>query len=334
MKRTILFNQFLIYAIITVGDNMKKIIFILMISLLIVGCGANKTKVLLCQDRNEKYIFKFDNKGYVDRIYYENNILFDNYYTDFEIEEYKENPIRLMYAIEDSIKDCNLEEYACNSSYDNYVIKNKYYLDNKNSASKVKLDSYFGLNKDDVRTRVISNMKNSTCSEVDDSDLYFVKDNKTTIKLDKTYNSIEEMKSDLTKEKYYKKYTLVEQRGNKGTIEFMEDGKCKIDLSDFDEDFYQGSHCEENHKNYLRYVYNEGNCTYKINDYEFIIEYDGTYKYGSFCETHEDSAIYNTKPVVRYKEIKIEFDEDYDTFKFTNGYWQEVSPSSALIFKS
>ena len=318
---------------------MKKTLIILIVLFLITGCGKNKdeekekNEILICETAKEKYVFRFDDNDVVNSIYYEDNFIFDQYYTDFEIEEFKNNPIRLMQIIDNNLIDCNQKEYACNSLYDNFVISNRYYIDTKEKPSLVGLDNYYGLNKQDVRTRVIASVNDSICKLEDDSDLYVVNDKKTTIILDKTYNSIDDMHKDLTKEKYYKKYTLVDINDKIGSIEFMENGKCIIDLSGFNENISSNTYCEPNHKNYTKIIYNNGNCTYKVYDHKFEIKYDGTYSTGRYCETHEDSINYETKKVIPYELIELEFDDNYNSFTITNGSWQKSSVIAPIIFK-
>lgn len=125
---------------------------------------SSRKKVLLCKSDTEKYIFELDDNDITNGIYYENNIDLTNYYTDKELKENKENG-SINYIIDDNIFDCTSVSYACNSKYENDMISNKLYVLTKEDAKKVGLEDYFGMNKTDLRIKIVTN-ESVTCEEI------------------------------------------------------------------------------------------------------------------------------------------------------------------------
>ena len=178
---------------------MKKIILIIILCEIMVlgitGCGEKNSepkKMLLCKNETEKYVFNFDENNNSKGIYYENEFDFNYYYDEKELAELKENRW-INNIIYEKIIDCNNMEFACNSSFKDDKITNKFYLKNEEEAKKTNLSNYYNINAIDLRTRIVTE-KDTVCEEIPENDMYIIKDNVTDIKINQdTYNSIENL---------------------------------------------------------------------------------------------------------------------------------------------
>ena len=314
---------------------MKKILLLFLVSsvLILSACNKEEHNVLVCKNKENKYVLNINENNNVDSIYYENIFDFNAYYTEEEILEFNSNQQMLAKIIEKEIYDCNNTSYACESTYKNSKIENKIYVTSKKEATSSNLDKYYGINSTDARTLIVQN-ENVTCDIKPYTDKYQFDNHKTTIVIDNTYSSIDELYNELNRPKYLKEYNLVEIENKKATIEFKEDNKCIIDLSEFNQETWNGSYCDNNKNKDMNYItYNSGNCTYTIkNDYIFYINYDGTYTSGKYCGTKDNNKYKQDSNVIN-KEIVIEFDTDYNSFEYQNGVWVKHSQLSPLTYR-
>ncbi|MBQ6841096.1 MAG: hypothetical protein IJO63_03155 [Bacilli bacterium] len=322
------------------------VILMLLICLVITGCSTNKAEkeyevtkehsMLLCKNNTNTVAFNFDKNNNVVGIYYESVFDLNDYYTESELSALKIYKHMLLDIISERIVDCNNAKYSCNSSYNNYQIINKVYVDNYNDAQMNELDEFYGVNYDILKQDMY--YKNVNCEEIKKDNKYVIDENKMIININgTTYTSVEDMNYDLNKPEYYKKYTLTEFDGKKATIEFKEDGKCEINLKEFDSEYWNRSYCDkEQHKNMIKTAYLGGNCSYTIaSDYSFNITYDGKYEHGTYCESYTDKSAAETNSVVNIPNylIKIEFDDKYSNFTYSNGSWRYNKISGIVEYK-
>lgn len=321
----------------------NKIFLVIVISILtlITGCSSEEelNNILVCENLTEKYVLNLDDTGEVNSIYYEENINLRDNYTDEQIAEFEIYNFVLPSILEQYMANCNQASYACNSSYANLFITNKYYIDNREDAQLVDFDEYLGINYVDARSRIVVN-EDVTCKEVQSSEIYIVSGNSVDIDIDGVkYSSIEDMMYEVNKPKYYQEYNLFEDNGRTATIEFKENGVCEIDLSDFDADTWSSrTYCEEDKKIMDKRTYLNGNCSYEvINDYDLTITYDGEYETYKYCdsENYKINKLFYDVVDNNSHVIKIRFNQNYSGFDYQNGNWEFKSNGrGALEYKS
>lgn len=308
----------------------------------ITGCNDKKhnKEALLCTTENEKYVFYFDDNDNSIGIYHEDTFDFQKAFTNIEMQEFSVYGNKYLRTIIDQkLINCNDLLYSCESYYDDNKIINRIYVKDKEQAKAANLEEYYEINAIDLRTKIVTN-EDAVCQEVIEDDNYKIKGNKTKIHyFNNVYNSVEEMNNEVDRPKYYRKYDLIDISGQKGTIEFKENGLCKIDLSNFDSESWNNLYCtaDKNIKRLGKTHYIDGECTYKINnDYEFTVTYNGKYESYQYCEGEEEKIYKQQKNVVTTinQEIKLQFDSEYNKFEFTNGEFRRLlNTKGALQYK-
>lgn len=159
--------------------NIKIILMLGIMTFGITGCVSFKKdmpkKMLICSNDKEKYVFNFDKNKESIGIYYEKVFDFNYYYTERELKELKETG-SINYIILEQMMDCSNLGYACNSIYKDDKIINKIYLKNSEEASKANLNSYYGINYIDLRTRIVSET-DVVCEEINEDSNYIFNGN-------------------------------------------------------------------------------------------------------------------------------------------------------------
>jgi len=320
----------------------KKIVFtLLLLCIVITGCSKDnedkdESKMLLCKNNQNTVVFNFDENENVVSMYYEKIFDLNDYYTESELEELKIHKQMLPQIISEKIIDCNNTKYSCNSNYENYVITNKIYVENYEEAQLTDLDEFFGVNYDELKQDMY--YKGISCEKINKDNKYVIEENVMNINIDDTiYTSIEDMNYDINKPEYYKEYTLIEFDDKKATIEFKDNGKCEINLKEFDSEYWNKSYCDnEKHKNMIKTAYLDGDCSYTVSsEYYFDIVYDGKYEHGTYCESYDDESRMQTKDVVYFPNhlIEMKFDDTYSNFTFLNGNWRKNKIDGIVQYK-
>ena len=183
---------------------MKKYVILFIISsvLILTACNKEEHNILVCENGENKFVLNINEENNIDSIYYESTYDFNNYYIEEQIDEIKNSYEYLAKILEDILYDCNKTDYACESIYKNEKIVNKKYVSSKKESISANLDDYYGIDATDARTKLVQN-ENVTCKIQPYNDKYEFNEHKTSIVLDKTYLSLDELMQEINKPNYF-----------------------------------------------------------------------------------------------------------------------------------
>lgn len=271
-----------------------KIIAILLIAFLVLGIVLY---FIFRQDSDNNYeeeLLKYGVNYYMAKD--------NNYYIKF----FKETDTSGTCYMQVSTEDCNYE------IDDDKIIVN---FEMTSRGIKIKGSSVYKIiDKKNLKRIEISISTEDINPSPASDDTLFTTDYDATEKQENTLNA-----------PYYKKYSLAgDSKNPKATIEFLSSSVCDIDFSNSSRSIDLGR------REYMHIRYNKGLCRYeKLNDYDFKIQYTGTF---SIIYPVVQMNVYNI-PVFSTpnNEMRITFEEGYNSFKITNGIWDYSN--SALYFK-
>lgn len=254
------------------------------------------------------FIFKSDSDQKYDKDILNYNV---NYYmakdNNYYIKFFKETETTGTCYMQVSTESCNYEIVN-----DNKIIVN---IEMTTRGTKVKMYSAYNIIDKNNLKRVEINVSTKDINPSPTADdTLFTTDFDATEKKEFTLNA-----------PYYKKYSLAgDSKNPKATIEFLSASVCDIDFSK------SAKSIDIGRRQYMHIRYTKGLCTYeRVNDYDLKIQYTGTF---SIIHPVAQLSVYNI-PVFNTvnNEMRITFEEDYNSFKITNGKWDYSN--SALYFK-
>jgi len=238
-----------------------------------------------------------------------------NYNTNYYMQE--DNNYYIMFLKKtDTTGTCYMQVSTESCNYE-IVDNNKIIINSEMTNRGVKLKMYSAYNiidKDTIkRVEINISSKDINPSPTAD-DTIFTTDYDSTEKKEFTLNA-----------PYYKKYSLAgDSKNPKATIEFLSASVCDIDFSK------SAKSVDIGRREYMHISYTKGLCTYeKLNDYDLKIKYTGTF---SIIHPVSQLSVYNI-PVFNNvnNEMRITFEEGYNSFNITNGKW--AYSNFALYFK-
>jgi len=238
-----------------------------------------------------------------------------NYNTNYYMQE-DNNYYIMFFKKTDTTGTCYMQVSTESCNYE-IVDNNKIIINSEMTNRGVKLKMYSAYNiidKDTIkRVEINISSKDINPSPTAD-DTIFTTDYDSTEKKEFTLNA-----------PYYKKYSLAgDSKNPKATIEFLSASVCDIDFSK------SAKSVDIGRREYMHISYTKGLCTYeKLNDYDLKIKYTGTF---SIIHPVSQLSVYNI-PVFNNvnNEMRITFEEGYNSFNITNGKW--AYSNFALYFK-
>ncbi len=121
---------------------------------------------------------------------------------------------------------------------------------------------------------------------------------------------------------YQQTYILLSDYGKKATIEFLENGNCQTDFSEFNTSLKVASTV------FNTKFHDQKHCSYEIiNEKEFKIRSETTYdiysQFTTIIGTTENAYLHQNVLAVQTdnQEIIISFNDDYSEFDYINGNW-------------